>query len=389
MERITNRRVILIILIALLLVCLLGILAYNVFLRGAGDDVAGGIPPTATPVPTEETLEDDVTPEEVLTPTPTRVITGQETTEATVEATDEGVVEPAETPTPRPTTPPATSVAITPSVIEVPDLSQIDEILENGGFEEGFQENGVGTSWGSFQTGSVNVAFSQETAELFVFEGNFAQRISVEHAVEADRFAGIYQTVEVVPGEVYTLTLHGQIRSGFGDVNQSGYGYRMQYVIDYEGDTNWQNIPADEWVELPWDEQLLGGSEFEFGAYTTHITPTNEVMTLFVRSWNKWPIQSLAEYTLDGLSLVGPLPGQTLMVSTGTGGETGLASGGPAAGGATGTPTAGGDQLVDGGLPTTGITAPAAFMHDGRFWGGVIVLLLLALGAIYRAKWRW
>jgi hypothetical protein len=244
MERITeNRRIILIILIALLLVCLLGVLAYNVFFRGTGQDVAGGIPPTATPVSTEETPEGEATTEEVLTPTPTRVISGQEAVEATVEATTEGTVEPAETPTPRPTTPPATSAAITPSVIEVTDVSQIDEILENGGFEEGFQENGVGTAWGSFQTGSVNVAFSQESAELFVFEDNSAQRISVEYAVEADRYAGIYQRVEVIPGEVYTLTLHGQIRSGFGDINQSGYGYRMQYAIDYEGDTNWQMFP--------------------------------------------------------------------------------------------------------------------------------------------------
>jgi hypothetical protein len=45
--------------------------------------------------------------------------------------------------------------------------------------------------------------------------------------------------------------------------------------------------------------------------------------------------------------------------------------------------------LVDGGLPTTGIGSTTAFMQDGRFWGGVVVLLLLGLGAIYRAKWRW
>ncbi|HRV96562.1 MAG TPA: hypothetical protein P5526_30685, partial [Anaerolineae bacterium] len=49
-----NRRVILIALLALVLICLVGVLIYNVFFAASGQNVAGE-PPTATPVSTQET----------------------------------------------------------------------------------------------------------------------------------------------------------------------------------------------------------------------------------------------------------------------------------------------------------------------------------------------
>jgi hypothetical protein len=402
MERIQDsRRVILIVIVALLLVCLLAVLAINVFFSpGGGDDVAGP-PPTATPVPTEEEAADITTPEEEdLTPTPTRVVSGGVAETPLAEATTEATTEAAPGPTAQPTaTPTAAAAAAETStsapiirVIEVPDLSQIDDTLRNGGFEEGFDERGVGLHWKSFQNDGTNFAFSEETAPPFVQAGQSAQRVSVEFAVEPDRFGGIYQTAEVVPGEVYTLTLYGQIRTGFGDVIASSYGYRLQYGIDYKGGQSWQSIPANEWVELPWGEQLITGSEFEFSEFTTQITPTSDELTLFIRTWNKWPIQSLVEYTFDSISLVGPIPGKVMLVTVETGVETGSGTAMAAGGTETGTgaeTTAPPEAMIDQPLPVTGIGGSANLMADGRFWGGILVLLLLGAGAVYRAKWRW
>jgi hypothetical protein len=43
--------------------------------------------------------------------------------------------------------------------------------------------------------------------------------------------------------------------------------------------------------------------------------------------------------------------------------------------------------MVDKGLPTTGADEGQTVVQDGRFWGGLLILLLLAAGAVYRAKW--
>ena len=54
----------------------------------------------------------------------------------------------------------------------------------------------------------------------------------------------------------------------------------------------------------------------------------------------------------------------------------------------TATTTGQSEEMVDGALPVTG-TDDAPLMQDGRFWGAVLVLLLLVSGAVYRAKWSW
>lgn len=362
-----RRRLILLVLVVLVLLCLVVALAINLFYGGGGDDVAEGDTPTPTLTPTEEGPIVIVTPEEEQTPTPTRVVIEEPTEEPPTEPTVEPTTEPTATPATAPTvkaTLASTDADFTATTSTTAGL-QTGNLLENGGFEQGFDDLGVGLSWQHFKTDGASVSFSSETFDSLIKEGNNAQRISIENALMPDRYAGIYQTVEVVSNQPYTFTIYGQTRSFFGDIEQSGYGYRVQYAVDPEGGTNWQNIPQTEWVELPWDEQKLDAPNPELVQYTTQIIPTTDKITLFVRVWNKWPDPKLVEYTFDSLSLVGPVPGMAL---TGTSDEEGM---------------------IDRPLPVTGRGDLISFMHDGRFWGAVLVLILLAIGAVYRARWNW
>ena len=61
----------------------------------------------------------------------------------------------------------------------------------------------------------------------------------MDQATQPDGYAGVYQTVDVVPSEPYTFTIHGQIRTGYGDVEASSHGYRVQYAVDLDGGTDW------------------------------------------------------------------------------------------------------------------------------------------------------
>jgi hypothetical protein len=362
-----RRRLILLGLVVVVLLCLVGALAYNIFFRGS-DDIVTGPTPTPTFTATDEGPVVIITPEE-LTPTPTRVIVEAATEEPT--ETPEPTVEPTNTRAPAPPTPNGSTGAeftLAPSdTLPALAIPKIDDVLVNGGFDDGFEETGVGSNWQSFSTDGAIFSFTGESHEPLIHAGNSAQRISVDQATEPDRFAGIYQTVEVVPSEAYTLTMHGQIRTGYGDVNDSSYGYRVQYAVDPEGGTNWRAIPEEDWVELPWDEEMLYAEDPTFSEFTSEITPTSDEVTLFVRVWNKWANPTLSEYTIDSLSLEGPVPGSAATIVRV---ETE-------------------DVMIERPLPVTGIGDSANFLADGRFWGAIVVLTLLAVGAIYRAKWSW
>ena len=357
-----DRRYLLIGLVVAALLCLVGLVIFRVFTEG-GDEVAVNTP---TPIPalTEEPTVVATVADEP-TPSPTRVIAEEPTEEPTTEVTTEPTpTEP--TPTAAPPTPagsPTTGAADMTISVGVVEGGPPENQLKNGDFEEGFDEQGLALDWTSFSNGSAIVSYSKEITGPHVASGSSAQRISIAEATQPDRYAGIYQQMEVAPNQPYTLTLHGQIRTGPGDTQASSYGYRVQYALDFNGGDNWRNVPAEGWVELPWDEQPLGSPNVKFLPYTTVITPTYEELTLFVRAWNKWADPGLAEYTLDDLSLVGVASAPVLIVS----GES----------------PDDGDALI----PVTGDDGPTSLFSDGRFWGAMLILLLLATGAIYRGRW--
>lgn len=378
-----SRRILLMGLVVLALICLVGFLIYNILTTG-DQSIVGGSTPTPTLAVTTSPVAEATSEAEEPTPTFTRVVSAEtETAAGTAEATEEVTPQLTATPAVR-TTPASTPVASQNVPTAAPQAGAIDQLLENGDFEQGFDEGGVAMGWEPFRNDSVQALYGRESFP-YVESGVSAQRISLLGATQNNRYAGIYQLVNVVPSEVYTLELNGQIRTGFGDVTQSSYGYRVQYAISQEGFKNWQNVPEADWIELPWDEQPLNAPDTKFLTYTTRIVPTSDTMTLFVRAWNKWADPGEAQYTFDSFSLIGPsvAPAPAPATSTGTGTETGT---GPDTSTA-GTGTA--DELIDKPLPTTGSGDAESFIRDGRFWGALLVLLLLATGAIYRARWSY
>jgi hypothetical protein len=225
------------------------------------------------------------------------------------------------------------------------------ERVRNGSFESGFEAHSVALGWTPFSNGAAVFEFLEETWPPAVYDGERAQRIQVREASQPDRYAGIYQTVSVVPGETYNLTLSGQIRSGEGDIKTSQYGYRMQLGIDYKGGQNWTAV--EDWVELPWDEQRFDSDFLFFYDYTTPVVATNSRLTIFVRSWNKWADPGQVEYTLDAISLTGATPS--------------------------------GEIAVDKPLPLTG-NAPLSASGWLRILASVVVLCVLLAGAAWQVR---
>ena len=140
-----------------------------------------------------------------------------------------------------------------------------------------------------------------------VYDGEHAQLLSLKDAWEPDRYVGIFQSVDMVPGETYLLTLHGLVRSDAGSVTESEYGYRLQYGFDYQGGTDWQSTGIS-WEELPWDEQPRTNPFAGIEVYTATVKPETDKATLFIRGLKKWTEAGEGDYDIDGVSLVAVAP---------------------------------------------------------------------------------
>jgi hypothetical protein len=189
------------------------------------------------------------------------------------------------------------------------------ERLANGNFEAGFRPTPVGfvgQHWNWFHNGGrVTYGFYDETWAPVVYDGQHSQLIEINSfcrgASDPDRYAGIYQTVAVVPGEIYDLSIHGMLRALEDDPDRSCCNYRVQYGIDYNGGEDWTAVA--EWFELPWNTvhpRLTPGS---MESFYTSITATSNRLTLFIRVWKKWgTVSRELDVNLDGISLRGALP---------------------------------------------------------------------------------
>jgi hypothetical protein len=211
------------------------------------------------------------------------------------------------------------------------------DLIRNGSFEEGFS-NGVGIGWGSFNNGGhCTYGYHQDTWAPVVWDGTSSQLLSIQTggSNEQDRYTGIYQTVAVVPGATYRLTIHGMVRSSEGSLQASGYGYRVQWAIDYAGGTDWTRVEAGAWQELPWYEWPLQSSGY-LETFSTEVKARGDRLTLFIRAWRKWGVPNQeADFNLDGISLVGPAPAAQTTPTPEAGGQlpqTGVGMVAPVAG---------------------------------------------------------
>ncbi len=256
-------------------------------------------PPLPTDTPLSPVVEPTSTPTAPLTPTEkATLVVGGATLEPTITATVTGTSQ-----APSTATPTQSSSTPMPTSTAKPSSKPI-ELLINGNFEEGFAEDGVGLGWSAFSNGNAHFGWLDDTWSPVVWQGEHSQLLYIADPSQNDRYIGIYQTVQVMPNQVYTLTLRGLVRA---NTPAEDYGHRLHWGMDYDGGSDWQVV--DNWFELPWDQQPEVADAFNFGYYTTVITSTSPTLTLFLRGHTKWVRYGQADFNLDGLSLVGLPPG--------------------------------------------------------------------------------
>ncbi len=193
------------------------------------------------------------------------------------------------------------------------------EVLFNGSFERGFSQipgcGAVGKGWGCFTNGgSVAYGFYDDQWEAVRADGLHSQLIEMNTmqpaASEPDRFAGIYQTVNVVKGAIYQFKASGLVREALKDGNKPDpnddpYRYRVQWGYTAQSSSDWTEVT--NWIEIPWDQIDPRTEPSGMQEYLTSFDAPSDRFTIFIRLWKKWgTVYREVDFNVDGLSLWGP-----------------------------------------------------------------------------------
>jgi LysM repeat protein len=187
------------------------------------------------------------------------------------------------------------------------------DVLHNGNFEGGFVMvpgcGMVGAGWGCFNNGgSAAYGFYDDQWAPVVADGSHSQLIEINTkqyaASEPDRFAGIYQTVELARGSVYTLQMKGGMREHQPDAAEDKYRYRVQWGYTTNGSQDWTQVT--NWVELPWDKIDERTAPTGLESYASTFLAPGSKITLFIRAWKKWGNSyKELDVNIDAVSLTG------------------------------------------------------------------------------------
>ncbi len=225
-------------------------------------------------------------------------------------------------------------------IAALPRISRASDgnLLSNGGFEHGFAAvagcGDVGAQWRCFTNGgAANYGFYEDQWEAVVAEGKHSQLIEINTkglaAGDNDRYAGISQTVRVVPGAKYKFSLRGIIRT----TNQAGDPWRYSVQVGFLDGPNadWRDV--ENWSDVGWNTYYERDEPGGVSGFITNLVPDSEVITVFVRVWKKWGVAGEElDVNLDSIELTGPsaalpkadgmVPGPALPM-TGIGGPVG------------------------------------------------------------------
>ena len=188
-------------------------------------------------------------------------------------------------------------------------------VLANGNFEDGFVAQPgcgmVGVGWGCFTNGGgANYGFYQEQWGAVVANGASSQLIEINTAgsfvADADRYAGIYQTVRVVDWAEYTLDLKGLIRST--ELDGDPWRYRVQVGWSQGKSADWSKV--SNWQDVGWDTYYPRSSPGAFSSYSRKLMAEDDYLTVYVRVWKKWGVAGMElDVNFDAISLTGPAAG--------------------------------------------------------------------------------
>ena len=190
------------------------------------------------------------------------------------------------------------------------------ELLKNGDFEQGFRAvdgcGMVGVDWGCFNTGGIGgYGFYDDQWGPVVASGSHAQLIEIntkEKGGDQNRTAGIYQIVNVVPGQTYTLSFKGMIRANDFDSGGDPWRYVMLVGFNHNGSANWADAQVQEVNVGPIQDRVNPSGYYDV---KLDVTAQSDKLTVFIAGRMKWgDWYKEVDFDIDAASLKGAVPGE-------------------------------------------------------------------------------
>jgi hypothetical protein len=129
-------------------------------------------------------------------------------------------------------------------------------LLRNGGFEQGFQSNGVARSWTAFDDGGgAKFSYSSDAWAPVVSEGKYSQllridTIDIAGPAQINRISGIYQTVRLLPGYIYEMSVDAMMRERTEQPREDPYRKMVGWGYSRNGGTDLAAASFGEWLPL-------------------------------------------------------------------------------------------------------------------------------------------
>ena len=224
-----------------------------------------------------------------------------------------GVVVSKPKPTPTPTATPKpvqlpepmpTATPVTKLVCDGPEL------IKNGGFENGFQGNGVGKYWSLFNNGgAANYGYYDDTWPPVVASGKHAQMLEINtygfSATNPDRYTGIYQGVwNLTKGATYQLSFDAMIREAVDHSDEDPHRYEVYWgyeageiAVPYVSD-------LDAQFGVPVDGIWLRTAPQGYTRYVTTFKAPSTELVLYLLGLKKWAtVEREVDFNFDNVSL--------------------------------------------------------------------------------------
>ncbi len=185
----------------------------------------------------------------------------------------------------------------------------------NGDFEQN-PTSSVATYWQPYDNGQSHFGWYDEKWAEAVHSGQHSQLLEIFQVQAPERVIGIHQTVNVVPGMVYSLTMFAMMRTDAPVELRNKGQYSMEWGIDYSGQGKYHLVQT--WIPMTLTEQLRIGSNtvsndepprLVFELITGTISTANSSrITLFIRGVQHEMSGTEVNFNIDDVSLLGPYP---------------------------------------------------------------------------------
>lgn len=145
---------------------------------------------------------------------------------------------------------------------------------------------------------------------------NNSLSLHMQSTDQQDARLGIYQTVDVVPGQDYRFSMSGtiQVQAGARVDEPEAQNHNIELVFDHTGGTDWRAIPHEKRTLIPFKEQELvfriteeediEEELVDIEDYETVVKARSDKMTIFITAWRRYANWRTAIFSIDCVSLV-------------------------------------------------------------------------------------